>query len=363
MNYNRITQFLDGLFPGKEATESPPPKTPSHYIPQSIPDIGQVRGQLLAKQAMLIAAAGRHNLLMVGPPGEGKSFLASTLPGFLPPLTTYQLACLKSLYGAVSQPAPSTSPYRAIGPTITLASLIGGGRGEPIPGELALAHNGVLFIDELPQFPKPLIDSLRQPLEDRWYTVSRNGNTKVYQADVQLLAAMNPCPCGYQGVTSLRFDPLSGNQATEMPLCRCSDYEVKRYQSKVSGPILDRIDLVVRLDPLSSQERYSPPIHNQSLLFKSKVLQARLAQLKRQKKLNYRLGTAEVFTPENPLCFTPPALLYFQAETDKPRYSTRKTVRLARIARTIADIAGNHGVSLSDVHCAVSFVDQTIQGE
>lgn len=329
------------------------------YIPQSYPDIGLVRGQLTAKQALLIAAAGRHNLLMVGPPGEGKSFLASTLPGLLPPLTDYQLACLQRLYNGVSQPTPREPPYRAIGPTITPASLLGGGRGEPIPGELALAHNGVLFIDELPQFPRPLIDSLRQPLEDRFYSVTRNGQTKVYQADVMLLAAMNPCPCGYSGVSP--YDHDDDNTTEPRSPCRCSPFEIKRYQSKVSGPILDRIDLVVRLGTLSSQERYSPPALNQSLLFRGKVLQARLAQLKRQRKLNYRLGTAEVFSPDNPLRFTPPALLWFQCETDKPgKYSTRKTVRLARIARTIADIAGNYGIALSDVHCAVSFVDQTI---
>lgn len=352
MNFNRINHLLDSLFPGEETVTT---KTSTDLIPQSSPDIGLVRGQRTAKQALLIAAAGRHNLLMVGPPGEGKSFLASTLPSILPPLTEYQAACLQAVYGAVSQPPPVQPPFRAIGPTITLASLIGGGRGEPIPGELALAHNGILFIDELPQFARPLIESLRQPLQDRWYTVTRNGSTRVYQADVQLLAAMNPCPCGYLG----RPQP-EAYYPTDYGLCRCSDYQIERYQAKVSGPILDRIDLVVRLDALSSQERFLPPIHNQSILFRSKVLQARLAQLKRQRKLNYRLGTKEVFSPDNPLLFTPDALRYFQLETDKPRYSTRKTVLLARIARTIADIAGDVGVTLSDVHCAASFVDQTI---
>jgi magnesium chelatase family protein len=174
-----------------------------------------------------------------------------------------------------------------------------------------------------------------------------------------LLAAMNPCPCGYSGVSP--YDDDSDPTTEPKSPCRCSAFEIKRYQGKVSGPILDRIDLVVRLSTLSSQERYSPPKYNQSILFKAKVLQARLAQLKRQHKLNYRLGTAEVFSPDNPLRFTPPALVWFQAETDKPgKYSTRKTVRLARIARTIADINGSYGICLSHVHCAVSFVDQTI---
>lgn len=317
------------------------------HSPEPPPDIGIVRGQIQAKQALLIAASGRHNLLMVGPPGEGKSLLASTIPGFLPPLSRYQQATLERLYGAVSQPAPIIRPYRAIGPTITPASLLGGGRGEPIPGELSLAHLGILYFDELPQFPRSLIDSLRQPLEDRRITVTRSGQTAVYPCDIQLLASMNPCPCGYYPTEN----------------CICSEFKVVRYQSKISGPILDRIDLVCFLHPLSSRERFSPAIPNQSLRFKSVVLRAQLAQLRRQRLLNYRIGPQHVFAPQsdNPLRFTPQALELFKSTTDKGNgYSTRRAVRLARIARTIADIANSDSLTPLHISTAITFTDNSL---
>jgi magnesium chelatase family protein len=329
MNMQHISSLLRPII--QRYCEPKEQLSDKHLIPQSRPleappDIGQVRGQKTAKQALLVAAAGRHNLLMIGPPGEGKSFLASTMPSFLPPLTDYQLESLRLTYTAIGQAPPTSRPFRAIGPTITPASLIGGGRGEPIPGELALAHLGVLFIDELPQFPKPLIDSLRQPLEDRSLSVTRNGKTRIYQCDTQLVAAMNPCPCGYRSM----YPPPSYTSEEQRELgvtkCGCSFHDIKRYQSKISGPILDRIDLLVWLPPLSSQERFQPAREGESAVFYTKVLQAQCRQLNRQHKLNYRLGAKEIFSPDNVLQFSDSAWRWFKIETDKPTYSTRKTV-------------------------------------
>lgn len=352
MNLSHISTLLRPILeridkPKDSITDHPA----EHLIPQSrpldpTPDIGQVRGQREAKQAILIAAAGRHNLLMIGPPGEGKSFLASTMPSFLPPLTEYQRRSLELTYNAIGYAGPTIRPFRSIGPTITPASLLGGGRGEPIPGELALAHLGVIFFDELPQFPKPLIDSLRQPLEDRYLSVTRNGKTRIYQCDVQLIAAMNPCPCGYWG-----FAPRDSDN----PLCSCTAFTRSRYQQRISGPILDRIDLCCWLSPLSSQERFTEAKLGESQAFLAKVLSAQIRQLNRQRKLNYRLGANEIFSPDNVLGFSDSAWRYFKIETDKPRYSTRKTVRLARIARTIADIGDRDSIELIDLHYAISF--------
>lgn len=330
---------------------SPPsscnPSTPSAnaYTLPDIPCIGSVRGQKQAKLALLIAAAGKHNVLMIGPPGEGKSFIASTIPGFLPPLTSQARSELTYIYSSLGRNPPNHSPFRSIGPTITLASLIGGGRGEPIPGEIALAHSGVLFIDELPQFGKPLIDSLRQPLEDGIVTVSRSGNAATFPCAVQLIAAMNPCPCGYLG-----YAP-----------CHCTPFQVNQYQRKLSGPILDRIDMIVKLAPIKSAERYSPAIPQQSKAFLARVLDAQLAQYRRQQKLNSQLGPDSIFSPGNKLAFLEEtSLSYFKELTDKSRYSTRRTVRLARVCRTVADVFNSPTITREHIDVASRYVDATL---
>ena len=348
-----------------------------HFISQAreivkpSPDIGQVRGQRSAKLALLIAAAGRHNLLMIGPPGEGKSFLASTIPGFLPRITHAESEELQAAYAASGLPMPmphGPRPYRACGPTASLGSLIGGGRSAAtiFPGDLALAHSGILFIDELPQFDRALIDALRQPLESGTVTVSRGGSSITWPARAQLIAAMNPCPCGYY-----RGDWQGNVGNVGIALCTCSESEIARYQARISGPILDRIDLVCWLYPLSPQERFSAAIDNQSLSFLHKVLVAQRMMIDRSHdhssihgeypRLNCTLGAKEVFdAANNPLAFSAAGLAAYQQESAQARYSTRKSVRLARVSRTIADLYQSPMIEASHIATAAQYVSASI---
>lgn len=332
--------MLYSIFGRLFATPKPrPSRSPSSL--SLAPCIGLVRGQDIAKQSLLIAAAGGHNLLMIGPPGEGKSFLASTLPGFLPPLSGLEAEELEPAYRASYMPCPTTRPYRAIGPTITLASLLGGGRsrGSIYPGELCLAHTGVLFIDELPQFDRTLIDALRSPLESGVNTVSRGGSSVTYPCRSLLLAAMNPCPCGYH--------PSSK--------CSCSPELVTRYQARISGPILDRIDLFTELQSIPSGQRFNPAIANQSRVFLRRVLQSRLAMMTRNpgRMLNNQLGPKELLnTPYDYL--TRDALTFLNDRSDYHHWSTRKFIRVARVSRTIADLMSSELVQVVHAHAAIS---------
>ena len=204
-------------------------------IPRAV-DFGAIRGQTTAKEAAVIAAAGGHNLLLIGPPGEGKSLLASAMPGILPRLTTpekVQLTKIYSAYGALDHDGEAVTrrPFRAIHHTASKQSLVGGGTGIPKPGEITLAHLGVLFLDEIAEFSRATLETLRQPLESGEVIISRVQATITYPCRVTLVAAMNPCPCGYYG----------------SELCKCKDRDVAAYQKKLSGPLLDRIDLQVEL--------------------------------------------------------------------------------------------------------------------
>lgn len=319
------------------------------------PDIGLVRGQEDAKTALMVCVAGRHNLLLIGPPGEGKSFLCSTIPTFSTQLTVSEWEETAKLYKQVgvdyfrddqrTKPL-RIRPYRTIGPTITQTSLIGGGRSKPQPGEISLAHNGTLFIDELPQFSRPLLDSLRQPLESGSVTISRGGKSTSFPARFSFIAAMNPCPCGYY--RSIR--------------CRCSFDSVKRYANKISGPILDRIDAAVWVSRLDSEDRFAETIPNQSQHFLYKVTQATLAQFKRNGfgVYNSSLGPAKIFDSPcgtNGIRFSPEGLNWFRAETSKPRYGTRGAIRLARLSRTVADLYNSLFVESLHISTAVSLCD------
>lgn len=312
------------------------------------PCVGLVRGQASAKQAMLIAASGSHNLLMIGPPGEGKSFLASTLPGFLPPLSSFESKELGPAYAASNLALPIGRPYRAIGPTITLASLLGGGRSRSsiYAGELALSHSGALFIDELPQFDRNLIDALRSPLETGELVVSRGGASVTYPCRSLLLAAMNPCLCGNASL---------GGYADSDCDCTCSAESIARYQGKISGPILDRIDLFAVLRKLPSESRFLPAIENQSRQFLLKVLRSRLRQANRNpgRILNSQLGPAELLN--YPLSyFSRDGLAAANEIADKLGFSTRRFIRVARVSRTIADILACDLISAEHVSLAVS---------
>ena len=230
-------------------------------------DFGRIKGQEKAKEAAVIAAAGGHNLLFIGPPGEGKSLLAGALPGILPRLNDAERVELTRIYSACGElrrdgMAVTRRPFRPVHHTASKQSLVGGGSGIPKPGEITLAHLGVLFLDEIAEFSGATLESLRQPIEAGEVHISRVGASLTYPCRFTLIAAMNPCPCG--------------NYGTER--CRCDVKDVRRYQKKISGPILDRIDLQVELSPLSTDERFSEIEPDVSPKLRAKVEVARRRQ-------------------------------------------------------------------------------------
>jgi len=318
LNHLKGTQVLLTPEPGKA---DPPPRGP---------DLRQVKGQETAKRALEIAAAGSHNLLFVGPPGAGKSLLASCLPGILPPLTpaeALETSMVASVAGTLEEGRISRArPYRAPHHSASMAALTGGGLRVK-PGEVSMAHLGVLFLDELPEFQRAVLDSLRQPLETGEVCVARANAHVTYPARVQLIAAMNPCRCGHLG------DPALG--CSRAPRCAAD------YQSKISGPLLDRIDLHVDVDPVSAADLTLPPPAEGSAEVAARVARARAIQTARLDGTSLRTN-AELDGETLEAHATPDEagrkLLMQAAET--MRLSARGYTRILRVARTIADLAG-----------------------
>jgi magnesium chelatase family protein len=305
------------------------------------PDLKMVKGQEVAKRALEIAAAGGHNLLMIGPPGAGKSLLASCLPGVLPPLSpaeALEVSMVASVAGTLEGGKISrTRPFRAPHHSASMAALTGGGL-RVRPGEVSLAHLGVLFLDELPEFQRAVLDSLRQPLETGKVDVARANAHVAYPARVQLVAAMNPCRCGHLGDAALA--------CSRAPRCAAD------YQGKVSGPLLDRIDLHVEVDPVSAADLSLPPPAEGSAEVSARVAAARALQVARGVRSNAELdGDAlEVHgTPDE----AGRKLLLQAAEA--MRLSARSYTRVLRVARTIADLAGSEGVTRLHVAEALSY--------
>ncbi len=237
-------------------------------------DLGEIKGQEQAKRAAEIAAAGGHNLLLIGPPGAGKSLLARSLPGILPALSfaeALEVTRVYSIAGLVERTTPLVTqrPFRAPHHTISYAGMVGGGHGLPGPGEITLAHHGVLFLDELPEFDRRVLETLRQPLEDRAIQLARAGVSVRYPADFTLVGALNPCPCGHLG--------------DHLKACTCSPHEIRRYRKRISGPFLDRIDLFVELPRLSPAELLARPAGETSSFVRGRVVEARRVQWERMK--------------------------------------------------------------------------------
>ena len=316
-----------------------------NLIPKAI-DLGRIRGQQKAKDAACIAAAGGHNLLLIGPPGEGKSLLASAIPGILPRLTDpekVELTRIYSAYGALEQDgvAVTRRPMRSVHHSASRQSIIGGGNRIPRPGEITLAHLGVLFLDEIAEFPASTIEAMRQPIESGEIVISRVGATLNFPCRFTLVAAMNPCPCGYFG----------------SDMCRCKDTDVKKYQKKLSGPILDRIDLQVEMDRLSTEERFAPIEEDLSAQLRMKVERARDRQIARfaGKGIPYNAaipGGAVLDHCE----FSSEAMSCFKETIENNTLSTRSMDRLAKVARTIADLEGNDKVQPAHIRKATTFV-------
>jgi len=309
------------------------------------PDLKQVKGQEVAKRALEIAAAGGHNLLMIGPPGAGKSLMAACLPGILPPLTpaeALEVSMVASVAGLLEEGRISrTRPFRSPHHSASMAALTGGGL-RVRPGEVSLAHLGVLFLDELPEFQRAVLDSLRQPIETGVVEVARANAHVTYPARVQLVAAMNPCRCGYLG------DPALG--CSRAPRCGAD------YQAKVSGPMLDRIDLHVEVDPVSAADLALPPPSEGSAEVAARVSAARARQVARLGETG-KASNAELDGDLLEQYATPDEAgrtLLMQA-AEAMRLSARGYTRMLRVARTIADLAGSEGIGRIHVAEALSY--------
>ncbi|MGC3966755.1 MAG: ATP-binding protein [Pirellulales bacterium] len=315
------------------------------HIPKCV-DFGRVRGQDRAKEAALIAAAGAHNLLLIGPPGEGKSLLASAIPGILPRLNNAEKVELTRIFSACGElerdgVAVTRRPMRRVHHTASKQSVIGGGSKIPKPGEVTLAHLGVLFLDEIAEFSTSTLESLRQPIEDGFVNISRVGATMTFPSRFTLVAAMNPCPCGYFG--------------TEM--CRCKDNDVKKYQKKISGPILDRIDLQVELSRLSTEERFTEVADGESEILRGKVQAARDRQNKRFEGKNIPFNAAIPGGHVREFCdFSESGFITYKVVIDNNSLSTRSMDRLAKVARTVADLQNAAKVEPAHVEKAAGFV-------
>jgi len=299
-------------------------------LPQ--PDLADVRGQQHARRALEIAAAGGHHLLLLGSPGCGKTLLASRLPGILPEASeaeALESAAVASLSGrGVDAARWRQRPYRAPHHTASAVALVGGG-SHPRPGEISLAHNGVLFLDELPEWNRQALEVLREPLESGTVTIARAARSLEFPARFQLVAAMNPCPCGWAGDASGR--------------CRCSEEAIRRYRGRISGPLLDRIDLhlqVPRLPP--SELRGDAADGERSAVVRERVQRARARQQQRAGKANAHLEQAETLR-DCALCSADHDLL--EQAMERLQLSARSMHRILRVARTIADLAGEERIA------------------
>lgn len=304
------------------------------------PDLADVKGQLGAKRVLEIAAAGGHSLLMTGPPGSGKSMLAQRFAGLLPAMTTdeaLQSAAVASLGGrfALTRWAqrPTCSPHH----TASAVALVGGG-SPPRPGEISLAHHGVLFLDELPEFPRAALEALREPLETGCITISRAARRAEFPARFQLIGAMNPCPCGYLG---------SAQKA-----CRCTPDQVARYQGKLSGPLLDRIDLHVEVPALAAPDLMQSAPGESTSDIRQRCTLARERALARQGKANHALQGQEI---DNHLQLDEAAIKFLNIAAARLGWSARSTHRALKVARTIADLAGANSTQMAHVAEAMQY--------
>ncbi len=332
-----LHEVLNHITHKEHITEQPHTEI-SYTRPDVHVDMGDIKGQEIAKRGIEIAAAGGHNIALYGPPGTGKTMLAKALWGILPPLSaeeSIEVTSIHSVVGTLSKNVITHPPFRAPHHTSSYASMVGGGTF-PRPGEVTLAHRGVLFLDEFPEFDKAVIESLRQPLEDRKILIARAKTAVEFPADCLLLATMNPCPCGYFG--------------SNLKECTCTQVEIKMYQKKISGPIIDRIDMWIEVSKVEYEKLSSNEHIAGSLESSQKVLSARTMQKKRNVYKNSLLSVKDL---EHTLDKDAKQVLTVSAK--RLALSARAYHKTIRIARTIADLDGKERVGVDHVLEALQY--------
>ncbi len=316
------------------------------------PDYSEVEGQETAKRALQIAAAAMHNILMTGPPGSGKSMLARRLPGILPPLSYDEMIEITKIYSVSglldpAKPLMTSRPFRSPDTKITPAALAGGGR-RPVPGEISLAHLGVLFLDEVPEFSRTALETLRGPMEEEKVSISRTGGRYIFPAKFLTAAAMNPCPCGYAS------DPERE--------CTCSEYQIRSYRARLSGPFLDRIDLFVCVNPAQRRGEREEKEEVSSAQLREGVMRAREIQNERfrEEKINYNSQMTQRHLKKYCRLDVETEFLLNQA-CESLRLSRRGCSRILRVARTIADIEGADDIDFGHLAEAVAYKEIKIR--
>ena len=340
-NVSELIAHLRGELSIKPMPQQGIPESASDY-----PDFADVKGQENVKRAMEIAAAGGHNILLVGPPGAGKSMMSKRLPGILPDMTREEMLKCTEIYSVAgltskANPIIAARPFRSPHHTVSSVAISGGGT-TPRPGEISLAHNGVLFLDELPEFRKDVLEVLRQPLEDREITVSRVAGSVTYPSNFMLVCAMNPCKCGWYGHPSGR--------------CHCSEKAVRSYHSRISGPLLDRIDIIVEAPALEYEELKNRAPAESSTDIKKRVNAARAAQQKRFEGSNINSNADMDTKALNTYCaLTSDCEELMHSAFDRMGLTARSYDRILRVARTIADLEGSESIEAMHIAEAIQY--------